>query len=77
MHDPTIETASRLEHMLYFAACVLALLAVLEISAIKPWMWANPPPELCRPLGVRPTPQTEHIPTCPRVERRASKETTT
>ena len=67
-------TAHLINRALLAFAALLLLMAVLALSHIKPWMFANPPPETCRPAGQRVTPQTQHIPRCPAVERR--KETT-
>ena len=67
-------TASLINRALLAFAALLLLMAVLALSHIKPWGFARPPAEACRPAGQRVTPQTQHIPQCPAVERR--KETT-
>ena len=67
-------TASLINRALLAFAALLLLMAVLALSHIKPWGFGRPPAEACRPAGQRVTPQTQHIPQCPAVERR--KETT-
>lgn len=69
------QDVDRINRLLWFAFFVFIFWAVIAISHIKPWMFANPPPEACRPAGQRATPQTQHLQPCPAVERRA-KETT-
>lgn len=74
MTDADRQDVDRINKLLWFAFFALLFWAVIAISHIKPWMFANPPPEACIPVGQRVTPQTQHIPQCPAVERR--KETT-
>lgn len=67
-------TAHLINRALLALAALLIVWATVEISHIKPWGFARPPAEACRPVGQRVTPQTQHLQPCPAVERR--KETT-
>lgn len=74
MDDTTRQTADRIDKLLTALAVVLLLWATVEVSRIQPWGFAPPPPEACRPAGVRSTPATVQLPACPRHERRAAKQ---
>lgn len=73
MNDTDRQDVDSINKLLWFAFFVFIFWAVIAISHINPWMFANPPPEACRPAGQRVTPQTQHLQPCP-AERR--KETT-
>lgn len=75
MTDADRTEVDRIDRLLTFAAAVLVLWATVALSAIKPWGFANPPPEACRPTGQRATPATQHLPACPRLERRPATTT--
>ena len=74
MSPSDLQDVDRIDRLLTFAAVVLILWATVALSTAYPWGFARPPAEACRPVGQRVTPQTQHIPQCPAVERR--KETT-
>lgn len=74
MTDADRQDVDRINKLLWFAFFALLFWSVIALSHIKPWGFARPPAEACRPAGQRATPQTQHLQPCPAVERR--KETT-
>ena len=74
MDDTTRQDVARIDKLLTALAVVLLLWAVVLFSSIQPWGFAPPPPEACRPAGMRATPATMHLPACPHPERRPAKQ---
>lgn len=59
-----IVTAYLVNRALMAFAALLIVWATVEVSHIKPWGFARPPAEACRQGPA--TPQTQHLPQCPR-----------
>lgn len=70
-----LRIARRIDTLIWLALAIGGAILVGELFRFTGWGWALPP-EACRQIGQRPTLATQHLPTCPRVERRAAKETT-